>query len=121
MNTPTLDQRIAAAEHRIRNHGLKRRKLRRHAARMEALLEVRDAAYRRLLAHNATLEADRRFTEAATTILTAWRASPVPASPSNIAAQLADVLGSLVDRLDEHAIDVELVTMNADTVEEAQR
>lgn len=101
----TMPERTAAHRDRIRRQYRNRRRLLDHAAHLAAMLDVRDDAYRRLLVRNAQLEADRRFAEAAAAILTAWRNSPVPASPSNVAAELADVLGRLVDRLDELELD----------------
>lgn len=102
---PAYTDRIAFHRDRLRRTKRTKRAILAEAARLAAILDARDVAYRRLVAHNARLEADRRFAEAAGAILTAWRSTPVPASPSNAAAELADVLGRIVDRFDELELD----------------
>lgn len=111
----TLEQRIDAVELRIRNAGGNRRQLRRRAARAEALLEVRDDAYRRLLAHNARLEADRRAIEAIDTAFTAaiGDGNVYDLTPARGAALLVVI----ADRLGERDLDHELVEMTAGEVD----
>lgn len=101
---PPLADRIAHHRGRLRRKLRTRRAALAEAARLTALLEVRDDAYRRLLAYNARLEADRRFAEAAGTIIKTWRSTPVPAD-GRVAVELAEVLGSIVDRFAELELD----------------
>ena len=74
MNIPSYSDRVAW--HRDRYRAKKRpertrRALLAEAARLSAVLDVATDAYRRLLAANAALEADRRFAEAVGTAIVA--------------------------------------------------
>ena len=70
----TYTARLAFHRDRLRRTKRTKRAILAEAARLAALLDARDASYRRLLVTSTQREADRRFAEAVGTILVDTRA-----------------------------------------------